>query len=87
MANLKYRDQDVKLKRVDESIKTLKLQRCQHSLIGGTYNKGISGGERKRTSIGYELVSDPKCIMLDEPTSGLDSFTAFSIINLLRTIG
>jgi ABC-type multidrug transport system ATPase subunit len=55
-------------------------------MIGGTYNKGISGGEKKRTSIGYELVTDPKCIMLDEPTSGLDSFTAFSIINLLRCI-
>jgi ATP-binding cassette, subfamily G (WHITE), eye pigment precursor transporter len=55
-------------------------------MIGGTMQKGISGGERKRTSIGYELVSDPKCILLDEPTSGLDSFTAFSIINLLREI-
>ena len=48
--------------------------------------KGISGGERKRTSIGFELVSDPKVILLDEPTSGLDSFTAFTIINLLKKI-
>ena len=46
--------------------------------------KGISGGEKKRTSIGYELVSDPCAIFLDEPTSGLDSFTAFTIVNLLR---
>jgi len=46
--------------------------------------KGVSGGERKRTSIGVELVNDPYCILLDEPTSGLDSFTAFTIINLLK---
>jgi len=46
--------------------------------------KGISGGEKRRTSIGFELVSDPNAIFLDEPTSGLDSFTAFSIVNLLR---
>lgn len=45
--------------------------------------KGISGGERKRTSIGVELVRDPQCILLDEPTSGLDSFTAFVIMYLL----
>ena len=42
--------------------------------------KGISGGEKKRTSIGFEFVSNPSCIILDEPTSGLDSFTAFYIV-------
>lgn len=46
--------------------------------------KGISGGERKRTSIGYELISDPKLILLDEPTSGLDSTTALRIVKLLK---
>lgn len=46
--------------------------------------KGVSGGEKKRTSIGYEMISDPSCLFLDEPTSGLDSFTAFSIIHLLK---
>jgi len=48
--------------------------------------KGISGGEKKRTSIGYELISDPSVMILDEPTSGLDSFTAFKIINILRKL-
>lgn len=46
--------------------------------------KGLSGGERKRTSIGYELITDPMVILLDEPTSGLDSTTALKIVKILK---
>lgn len=48
--------------------------------------KTISGGERKRTSIGVELITDPSMILLDEPTSGLDSFMAKSICRLLSKL-
>ena len=58
-------------------IKKLKLEKCKDNFIGGHFIKGISGGEKKRTSIGFELVSDPACILLDEPTSGLDRFFFF----------
>jgi len=34
-------------------------------MVGGQFIKGISGGERKRTSIAFELISDPQVIILD----------------------
>lgn len=48
--------------------------------------KGVSGGERKRTSIGVELITDPNLVFLDEPTTGLDSFTATAVIEILREL-
>ena len=69
--------------RVDKIIKELGLIKCRKTLIGGGLVKGLSGGERKRTSIGVELITDPSIIFLDEPTSGLDSFTAKRIVKML----
>lgn len=63
--------------------KSLKLDNCLDTLVGGMLIKGISGGEKKRTSIAFELISDPQVIMLDEPTSGLDSLTSFIIVKYL----
>jgi ABC-type multidrug transport system ATPase subunit len=86
-ANLKLdKSSEEKRKIVEKLIKELKLEKCQHTFIGGHFKKGISGGERRRTSIGFELVSNPKVIFLDEPTSGLDSFTSFLLIKILKTI-
>lgn len=72
-----------KMARVNDLIATLKLNKCQNTRIGGPLVKGVSGGERKRTSIGVELITDPNLIFLDEPTTGLDSFTATSVMESL----
>lgn len=48
--------------------------------------KGISGGERKRTAVGVELITDPSLIFLDEPTTGLDSFIATQVMDMLREL-
>jgi ABC-type multidrug transport system ATPase subunit len=70
--------------RVDVIIERMSLQKCENTLIGGGMIKGISGGERKRVAIGYELITDPQFLLLDEPTSGLDSFTAYNVIKSLK---
>jgi hypothetical protein len=53
---------------------------------GGYFRRGISGGERKRVSIGHELLINPAILMLDEPTSGLDSTTALHLLQLLQEL-
>lgn len=70
----------LKKERVEHMIKMLKLTKCQNTRIGGPLVKGVSGGERKRTSIGVELITDPNLVFLDEPTTGLDSFTATAVM-------
>lgn len=72
--------------RVEELIVDLGLTSCANTKIGNTFIKGISGGERKRTSIGVELVTNPGIIFLDEPTTGLDSTTALQVILLLKKL-
>ena len=71
---------------MDKIIRELGLYHVKDSQIGSVHRKVLSGGERKRTSIGVELVSDPALVMLDEPTSGLDSFKARSICKLLHDL-
>ena len=55
---------------VDLVISQLGLEKCAHSKIGHQGNRKVSGGERKRTNIGMELVLSPTVLLLDEPTSG-----------------
>jgi ABC-type branched-subunit amino acid transport system ATPase component len=62
--------------RIDTLVKDLGLKNAQNTIIGSVLQKTISGGERKRTAIGVELITNPSLILLDEPTSGLDSFKA-----------
>jgi ABC-type multidrug transport system ATPase subunit len=71
---------------VNDIIMDLGLNHCRYSRIGDQDVRGVSGGERKRASIGQELITTPEVMFLDEPTSGLDAFTAFNIISTLKDI-
>ena len=71
---------------VDYLISQLGLKDACDTLIGSNRRKAISGGERKRTAIGVELITDPSVLILDEPTSGLDSKRALQIVKLLREL-
>lgn len=73
--------------RVDNVIKMLGLENCQNTRIGDQqFDKGISGGERKRVNIANELIHKPSLLLADECTSGLDSSSALSVINVLSQL-
>ncbi|KAJ1769721.1 hypothetical protein IW140_005174 [Coemansia sp. RSA 1813] len=79
----KYTDQE-KLQRVDDVMRQLRLSHIADTNIGGHGMRGVSGGERKRVSIGIELVTDPSILVLDEPSSGLDSSSAEMVVKLTK---
>lgn len=62
------------------------MEKSSNTKIGSTTKKGISGGERKRTSIAYDLISNPPIVIIDEPTTGMDSFTSLTIIKYLKLL-
>ncbi|XP_039920538.1 broad substrate specificity ATP-binding cassette transporter ABCG2 [Hirundo rustica] len=70
--------------RVNQIIKELGLSKVADSKVGTQFTRGVSGGERKRTNIGMELITDPAILFLDEPTTGLDASTANAVLVLLK---
>ncbi|KAK7410899.1 hypothetical protein VNO78_02104 [Psophocarpus tetragonolobus] len=72
--------------RVKSVILELGLSHVARTRIGDDRVRGISGGEKRRVSIGVEAIHDPKVLILDEPTSGLDSTSALQIIEMLKAM-
>lgn len=70
--------------KVERVIQELGLSKVANSKVGTQLIRGISGGEKKRTNIGMELIIDPSVLFLDEPTTGLDASTAGSVLLLLK---
>ncbi|KAM6972373.1 broad substrate specificity ATP-binding cassette transporter ABCG2-like [Aplochiton taeniatus] len=73
--------------RINHLIDELGLSKVADSKVGTEMIRGISGGERKRTSIGMEMIIDPSVLFLDEPTTGLDASTAYSVLLMLKRLG
>ncbi|KAK0576085.1 hypothetical protein LWI29_011612 [Acer saccharum] len=67
-------------------IAELGLTKCQNTIIGNSFIRGVSGGERKRVSIAHEMLVNPSLLILDEPTSGLDSTAAHRLVSTLRSL-
>ncbi|OMP08058.1 ABC transporter-like protein [Corchorus olitorius] len=72
--------------RIQALIDQLGLRNAAKTIIGDEGRRGVSGGERRRVSIGIDIIHDPILLFLDEPTSGLDSTSAYKVVKVLRRI-
>lgn len=81
----RFMDKEQRWRVVNTILADLSLEGCRSLLIGSPFQRGISGGQRKRVAIGISLLGSPSVLFMDEPTSGLDSFTAFETISLVKS--
>ena len=72
--------------RVTSTVVGLGLMDVAHNRIGNAVQRGISGGQKRRVTIGSSLVTLPKILFLDEPTSGLDSKAGWEVVKYLKEV-
>uniref|UniRef100_A0A6U6G2C4 Calmodulin n=1 Tax=Zooxanthella nutricula TaxID=1333877 RepID=A0A6U6G2C4_9DINO len=74
-----------KLKLITQDVlNVMQIDHIQNSIVGSVERRGVSGGQRKRVSIGLELAAQPTLLFLDEPTSGLDSTSSLAVVLSLK---
>eukprot|EP00743_Colponemidia_sp_Colp-15_P009465 GILK01010348.1.p1 GENE.GILK01010348.1~~GILK01010348.1.p1 ORF type:complete len:618 (+),score=86.96 GILK01010348.1:95-1948(+) len=77
--------------RITSVLKSVLLEGKRDSMVGGVLPGGLniralSGGEKRRVTIGCALVTNPSMLFLDEPTSGLDAKAALTILQILKRL-
>jgi ABC-type multidrug transport system ATPase subunit len=72
--------------RVQKILDILALNDVADSEVGSVDERGVSGGQLKRVSIGVEIVHLPDLMFLDEPTTGLDSAIALEVMSAIRNL-
>ncbi|KAG5355894.1 putative ABC transporter ATP-binding protein/permease [Yarrowia sp. B02] len=71
---------------VGEVIRELNLKECADTMVGNSIHRGLSGGEKRRLSIGIQMLSNPSVLFLDEPTTGLDANSAFDLVKTMKNL-
>lgn len=71
---------------VEKTIRELGLLECADTLVGSTSHRGLSGGEKRRLSIGIQLLANPSVLFLDEPTTGLDANSAYLLVRTCKNL-
>lgn len=76
--------QEAHANRVQSIIDALDLGECSETRVGDKLVRGVSGGQRRRTSLGEMLLSNARVMLLDEFSTGLDAATTIEVTRMLR---
>ncbi|KAK7736685.1 hypothetical protein SLS53_006893 [Cytospora paraplurivora] len=71
---------------VEEVIMELGLKEAAGTRVGSSIHRGLSGGEKRRVSLGVQMLANPSVLFLDEPTTGLDASSAFQLVRTLKNL-
>lgn len=85
-ASFYTKDPVVQRRRAEGAIASLGLEKQRKTPVGNIILRGLSGGQRRRLSVGNELVAAPGILLLDELTSGLDSTAANSVMTSMQKV-
>ncbi len=72
--------------RIKDVLSLMNLGKAADTQVGSVLQHGISGGEKKRTCIAMEMITNPSILFLDEPTSGLDTYNAYRVVSSLSSL-
>ena len=70
--------------KVDFMLELLNLKEAEHTILGNALVRGVSGGQRRRVTLGEMMITNARALFLDEITTGLDSTASFDILTALR---
>ncbi|KAG6614457.1 ATP-binding Cassette (ABC) Superfamily [Phytophthora cinnamomi] len=76
---------DIAALRTELFLQILGLENCADTVVGDALLRGVSGGERKRVTVGEVLVGGQSLFLCDEISTGLDSAATFDIVKSMRT--
>ncbi|XP_056911569.1 ATP-binding cassette sub-family A member 5 isoform X2 [Takifugu flavidus] len=65
---------------VEKVLKDLDLEKIMTAQA-----KNLSGGQKRKLSVGIAILGDPKILLLDEPTAGMDPCSRHQVWSLLKS--
>ncbi|KAF0708649.1 Aste57867_6273 [Aphanomyces stellatus] len=70
----------------DVVVKQLGLANCKDTIVGNAMLRGVSGGERKRVTVGEMEFGMKQVSLMDEISTGLDSAATYDIVKSQRSM-